>query len=901
MKKLVLFCALLGGGAFAQELIPQPIPCIVLNQPELDLVYPSGYIPATECIQTTGNLTFDAQTNYSIKAGESITFKNSTHISLDNSHTFHAFIQKPGFDLAWYGPSTSWSVGQYEKLELGLQFEDSINDLIMDYVNHDPFANQPIGSLNPYNPEQVDVYAEFWIKDGANWVGPKRINGFYYEEYLRGQNDWTELESEHNFRFRYTPRELGNYRCKITTILNETQTLESDFFYFGCVPSGSSDFMKVGQNKRYFTIDDETFFPVGQNLTGPNTPYLSREWATTPCLPEHYVDFLNLLTELSESGANYFRYIQSPWQTEIEFEHLNNYSTRMSNAWEFDQILDTIKTLDLRMHFNMQMHYAFEAPSGYAMTFWDWSAKGDSLNNNPDLCFQPNDSGYCYRKELALLNPVDFLTDNEAIKNYKRRLRYMIARWGFSPDIGIMELLSEAPHVGEQWLIKAIPVNGYYGCIGIPDTVGWTTRPRFDYPYEFYPLLDNWQKEMLEYIKVDLGHEEHLLGVSSSGAPEFEKGDVTFNSDLVDVASFNYYQLTLERPWFDYRTLNNKDTNVAGGYHVQTMIDQTVNPRFIDKPVIHSEYGAGAGLFRCDNDLDYIKPVFTTPFLGQGMMAMPWNYHRNLNGVWDYLGIMNNFMSGVKLDEENWRVGTPVRPDYSNQVFTDEPVEMYYLISEQASTNAPRKAVGVLTNRTFNYYTQSVDSCDISAPFENIYKTEQDFLFSDITELELIIDDMGSLKTYDIYWYNALTGNLVINSIETTGLNGELQMNFPESLTGNSDLPIMLFQVVPQGANLKLAESSNQPLDLTQNINVPETLHEITIYPNPANNVLNINIPNTYVGSSWAILDGMGRIIKKGVLKSNQERIKTVDIERGSYYLKIYSETYNKTYPLILN
>lgn len=53
---------------------------------------------------------------------------------------------------------------------------------------------------------------------------------------------------------------------------------------------------------------------------------------------------------------------------------------RMHNAWEFDNILDTAKAIDLKMHFNMAVHFTFERPNGYGNVYWDWSAAGDSLN-----------------------------------------------------------------------------------------------------------------------------------------------------------------------------------------------------------------------------------------------------------------------------------------------------------------------------------------------------------------------------------------------------------------------------------------------------------------------------------------------------------------------------------------
>ena len=105
--------------------------------------------------------------------------------------------------------------------------------------------------------------------------------------------------------------------------------------------------MEVGENKRYFEFGEEPFFPVGHNLMGPQDAGRIVDYTPNTVPAYGYVEYCKTLRHLKESGANYYRYIASPWQTEIEFEHLGDYSNRMTNAWEFDNILDTTKALDL--------------------------------------------------------------------------------------------------------------------------------------------------------------------------------------------------------------------------------------------------------------------------------------------------------------------------------------------------------------------------------------------------------------------------------------------------------------------------------------------------------------------------------------------------------------------------
>ena len=330
--------------SLGQVVIPHAIPCLNIT-PENILTLPSG-ISANECIIADGDTVyFKPDQHYSIRAGEFIEFNENTVITPDVSHQFHAYIQKEELDLAWYYPNeTPGTVGKFEKLEIGIQFDSTIENKINRFINREA-GNK----LNPFNPDDVDVFAEFWIKIGGDWFFHKRVNAFYYQEFSRNIDTltWDTLSTLHNFRVRYAPEYLGDYRCKITAEVFGYDTITASEFTFTCVASDNKGFMEVGENKRYFEFGEEPFFPVGHNLMGPQDAGRIVDYTPNTVPAYGYVEYCKTLRHLKESGANYYRYIASPWQTEIEFEHLGDYSNRMTNAWEFDNILDTTKALDL--------------------------------------------------------------------------------------------------------------------------------------------------------------------------------------------------------------------------------------------------------------------------------------------------------------------------------------------------------------------------------------------------------------------------------------------------------------------------------------------------------------------------------------------------------------------------
>jgi len=269
--------------------------------------------------------------------------------------------------------------------------------------------------------------------------------------------------------------------------------------------------VRVGDNKRYLRRGNEPFFPVGHNLFGPK-----QGAGDTQAPPSSYVQYFDQMKNLSESGANYFRFITCPWNTEIEFEHLGNYSNRMTGAWEFDNILDSANAYDLVMHFNMMIHFTFERPSHFARFKWDWSAAGDTLNtpviaDGMSGCFRPDDLGYCYRKDLDIENPAQFFENDSAIYYYQNRLRYMMARWSYSTSIGVIEHLSEANHAATDIEIDLVPG---VGCFPGPSYSSYR-KDTLVHPERVY----NWHNEMSRFLKEDITMTEHPISVNYAAPP----------------------------------------------------------------------------------------------------------------------------------------------------------------------------------------------------------------------------------------------------------------------------------------------------------------------------------------------------------------------------------------------
>ncbi|NOQ75577.1 MAG: T9SS type A sorting domain-containing protein [Crocinitomix sp.] len=876
-----LFCS---QNIHSQIVIPHPIPCIDINPVSVD-TFPSG-ISAHDCIEVDGEtVDFKTDQHYSIKAGEYIQFDNNTVIEPDETHLFHAYIQTEDMDLAWYYPNaTPGTVGQYEKLEIGVQLNESINDKIENFVNREIG-----GKLNPFDPYEVDVYAEFWYLFEDEWLGPVRANGFFYQEYTRETVDWDTVLIAHNFRVRYAPSTIGTYRCRITADIGGVGIQNASDFTFEVVPSSNKGFVHVGENKRYFKEGNEPFYPIGHNLFGPER---ETGYQNQTVHPSSYIDFLEAMQEFADEGGNYFRYIQCPWQTEIEYEYLGDYSNRMTNAWEFDNILDTAHILDLKIHFNMAIHYTFQTPDA-AFFYWDWSAAGDTLNRpityEGSGCFRASDSlGYCYRN-LGLPLPEAFFSSTEALVYYKRRIRYMMARWSYSTNIAVVELLSEASHCGiAKELELRVPPEVE------PEDAGCYTIDSY-HPYsenvEFPDILEEWHKSIADYMKYTLDWQKHPIAVNYPGEPNKGDGDNSYGISSVDINTYNHYSLTIKNPYSTYHTVTEKYQKPSHDW-------------YSDKPFMNSEYGTGKPTSDCDHNAGFIRRICLTPFTGLAGTAMTWHSNRNEMDGWQYYEHVNALMEGIPLDAENWRAGEPM-------VQNDESVEVLYLRKGELGENT--KIVGAVANRTFNYYTQGEDGTDCKVipdegelPENPIYQSEQSYEITDLNQ-NFKFKNMGAFKGYQIEWINALTGATIDTMEKISDISGHLKLEYPGTLTGNSIAPILFFklyridatflvQITPSEIETKLPEEFKEVDDLnlieaTSWIDSSSYIKPlILISPNPTMGIVNCLTRGDYSNLSWVLTNSNGQYLNKNSIAAPNFTIDLSVYNSGNYYLQIQNK-----------
>lgn len=262
---------------------------------------------------------------------------------------------------------------------------------------------------NPFDPAQVDLVVRFSGPSGQELAAP----AFWYQDFV--PRALTPL-GEPGWRVRFTPSEAGEWSAE--AVLGapgalESVALTSPPLRFTVQPDPAArGFVRASDgDPRYLAFDNGDFyFPIGLNMG----------WAGQDVLG----DYTRWLDHLSQNGGNYIRVWMASWSFALEWNDtgLGNYSQRMRQAWLLDQVFRLAEERGVYVMLCLLNHGAFSTTTNPE---WD---------NNP------------YNAALGgpLESPEQFVSDPEAKSLFKRRVRYIAARWAYSPNLAVWEWWNEA-------------------------------------------------------------------------------------------------------------------------------------------------------------------------------------------------------------------------------------------------------------------------------------------------------------------------------------------------------------------------------------------------------------------------------------------------------------------------
>ena len=233
---------------------------------------------------------------------------------------------------------------------------------------------------------------------------------FWYQDYdprtlaPRGAPGW---------RARFTPTEAGEWTAAAELVA--PRALKSASLRLTVQPDPTArGFVRVSdRDPRYLAFDDGSFyFPIGLNMG----------WAGQDVLG----DYTKWLDHLSQNGGNYIRVWMASWSFAIEWDDtgLGNYANRLQRAWLLDQVFKLAEERGVYVMLCLVNHGAFSATT------------------NPEWDSNPYNAALGGPLEF----PQDFVSSLAAKELFKRRVRYIAARWAYSPSLAVWEWWNEV-----QW------------------------------------------------------------------------------------------------------------------------------------------------------------------------------------------------------------------------------------------------------------------------------------------------------------------------------------------------------------------------------------------------------------------------------------------------------------------
>ncbi len=262
------------------------------------------------------------------------------------------------------------------------------------------------GVSNVYDYEKFSLQAFFESPSGEK----DTIDGFYFQDYIMVEPNVLVPDGDPFWKIRFTPFATGlwkyDLKCTDTTGTVTVQTAD-----FVCVSSEQISWLSFEENY-LMDMNDQYVFLVGENLAWGNDEgsfYEYEEW----------------IENLDVNGANYVKIIMAPWSFGLEWLNTGtgNYQNRSDRAFAFDWIIE--KIVEKQFYFTLAplIHDELNLESSEIHNWY----------NNP---YNIINGGPC-------VEPDEFFSNTAAVDLFKRKLRYINARWGYLPNMVAWEIFTE--------------------------------------------------------------------------------------------------------------------------------------------------------------------------------------------------------------------------------------------------------------------------------------------------------------------------------------------------------------------------------------------------------------------------------------------------------------------------
>jgi hypothetical protein len=422
--------------------------------------------------------------------------------------------------------------------------------------------------LNPFDPREFRVDVDFEAPDGQRF----RVPAFLYQDYTRAlESDGRERltpvgEPEWRVRFR-PPMGSPEGEWQYSHVIEGPDGTQSSIVrtFVPEVTQGHGVLRRSAHDSRYLAFEDGApYVAIGENLAWYN------KGGT--------FDYDRWMGEIAENGGNYLRVWMPSWAFGLEWtrredgevtSRLGDYGDRLDRAWKLDHVFDKADELDLQVMLTLQNHGPF---STLHASEWE---------NNP----------YNIENGGPLAMPVEFFTNEEARRLFRQRLRYIVARWGYSEHLLAWELWNEVDLVTDP---------------NTPEVLDWTI-------------------EMAQELR-RLDMHEHLVTTSIGGLDLFA---AFFSGDIPDLVSRHAFWGLPEIEFTQIHFYGLGPTPIDFGEALPLLIDYL---HAFDKPALVAEAGVTAVGMAETRDYDPVGDGFHD-ILWAGLFAQ--GFGTGMSWWWD--------------------------------------------------------------------------------------------------------------------------------------------------------------------------------------------------------------------------------------------------------------------------
>ncbi|MGI4870900.1 MAG: DUF5060 domain-containing protein [Janthinobacterium lividum] len=299
---------------------------------------------------------------------------------------------------------------------------------------------------HPYNQQEVSLDLVLTAPNGQPLVVPA-----YFEQNGPQVSHW---------KARFAPRQMGAYRG-LFRLTHKAGTQESAPGSFVVAAGRKPGFLHKNDLYTFRFDNGQLFRGIGENVG----------WEARSFENQRYT-YDYLLPTLARNGANFFRTWMCYWNLPLEWQKVSS-TKRYANSPDYfnpgairrmDELVQLTDSLGLYFMLTLDWH-------GHLLENGGWrNSPYNQLNGGPAR------------------TPTEFFTLPAAQQKYKNKLRYVVARWGYSTNVAAWEFFNEV------------------------DNAVFTQQDSLLIPHAAVTL---WHAEMSRYLK-DIDPYQHLVTTSIS-------------------------------------------------------------------------------------------------------------------------------------------------------------------------------------------------------------------------------------------------------------------------------------------------------------------------------------------------------------------------------------------------